>query len=117
MNRDPSLWHFPNNARALKLEVLFPSVTTWMKESDYLTVPWIDTRQVRSLAGVTTIASKSKILRIVGTTVLLSCDVFDVMREPAWLFVEKTVLTPNPCPLKYKLASGTVHHAAPLVAR
>jgi hypothetical protein len=69
----------PHDAYTSEQKVLSSVVAPGMKEGRNLAAEWIDTREVRSLAKIATVARQREIVDIIAPAVLFGDDMLDVM--------------------------------------
>ena len=117
MNRGSTTRSESVDTGTLKLEMVRPSIATRMKKRDKLLAHRVDTREIWPLVGVAAVTRESQIVRVVGPTVLLGSDVFDVMSEAALLLAKEAILAAVTGSLSNQGPSCGIHQGEPFESR
>jgi hypothetical protein len=91
------------------LEVVTPSVLTWIEETHWLPGLGIDAKKVRALVEIAAIAGPSEIFHFGGPAVLPGDHVIAVIRPNGILLREAAVFAASTGALADQLAEALVH--------
>ncbi len=70
-----------DDSPSLKAKVFLPGVFSWVKEGDGDAGLRIDTAQIRAFVQIAPVAREGKIVRVIGTAMLLSDYMLNVERR------------------------------------
>jgi hypothetical protein len=91
-------------------EVVFPNVSSGMKQTDNFTRQSIERNKVGAFVAIAVRTGHSQIVGRVIHNVLLCLDMFEMESEKRGCSLRQaTVFTAMPCPCPYKLAECSIH--------